>query len=662
MRVVVADPPAFTPPYDHELAAALARAGAEVELVTSRFRFGEVAAAGGLPAARALLPALLAALPALAPAAAAEGARAPVRARPARRDTGRRRPRAVARRAGARRAAAAPPRAARPHRARPAPAAHRAQGEALAAPLRPLRSDRRPLRARPRDARRLRRPGGEAARHPPPRLRRATRDGATTGARCSRSASSVPTSRSSTRARRVARAGRELRVAGDSDAFLPETRDRPGARGVDGRRLPLPRRARPERRAAARARRGRAGRRLRRRRARRAGAGLRRRPRRRAGRRRRPRGRHPRAARRRAALAAARAGARRARGGADLGRRGTAPTSSSTASSRDLPPRPLRRPGAAPARPLRRGRGRAAARGRGGGAGVRRAPSATRRRRRTATTSSCWRRSSSASRSCATRTVGRSTDDAREDYEQAFGRARAKALPEADAGSGATMLIEDYGLIGDLQTAALVGRDGSIDWLCFPRFDSGASSPRCSVTRGTAAGCSRRTARVERRRAPLPRALARPRARLPHRARRRPGDRLHAAARRRPGRGPDRRGARGQRADADGARASASTTARSSPGCAGSTTTARIAVAGPDAVCLRTPVEVRGENLTTVAEFTVGEGERVPFVLTWFPSHRDPPDGDRRRERARRHLRLLARVARRAARTAAATSRPCTAR
>ena len=41
MQVVIADPPAFTPAYDHELAAALARAGADVELVSSRFRFGE---------------------------------------------------------------------------------------------------------------------------------------------------------------------------------------------------------------------------------------------------------------------------------------------------------------------------------------------------------------------------------------------------------------------------------------------------------------------------------------------------------------------------------------------------------------------------------------------------------------------------------------------
>ena len=47
MRVLLADPPAFTPWYDHELAAALARAGADVELATSHFRFGAVPAAEG---------------------------------------------------------------------------------------------------------------------------------------------------------------------------------------------------------------------------------------------------------------------------------------------------------------------------------------------------------------------------------------------------------------------------------------------------------------------------------------------------------------------------------------------------------------------------------------------------------------------------------------
>ncbi len=47
MRVVIADPPAYTPPYDRALAAALVRAGADVELVTSRFRFGPVASPDG---------------------------------------------------------------------------------------------------------------------------------------------------------------------------------------------------------------------------------------------------------------------------------------------------------------------------------------------------------------------------------------------------------------------------------------------------------------------------------------------------------------------------------------------------------------------------------------------------------------------------------------
>ncbi len=51
----------------------------------------------------------------------------------------------------------------------------------------------------------------------------------------------------------------------------------------------------------------------------------------------------------------------------------------------------------------------------------------------------------------------------------------------------------------------------------------------------------------------------------------------------------------------------------------------RVALAGPDALCFRTPAPTRGEDMQTVSEFTVDEGERVPFVLTWFPSHEEVP-------------------------------------
>src|SRR5262245_65420104 len=56
VRVVIADPPAFTPWYDHELAAALARAGVDVEVATSRFRFGTLPAAEGYRRSEGLYP------------------------------------------------------------------------------------------------------------------------------------------------------------------------------------------------------------------------------------------------------------------------------------------------------------------------------------------------------------------------------------------------------------------------------------------------------------------------------------------------------------------------------------------------------------------------------------------------------------------------------
>jgi len=50
--------------------------------------------------------------------------------------------------------------------------------------------------------------------------------------------------------------------------------------------------------------------------------------------------------------------------------------------------------------------------------------------------------------------------------------------------------IADHGTIGDLQTAALVSTDGSVDWFCCPRFDSRACSALCSTTSGAAtSGC-----------------------------------------------------------------------------------------------------------------------------------------------------------------------------
>ena len=99
-------------------------------------------------------------------------------------------------------------------------------------------------------------------------------------------------------------------------------------------------------------------------------------------------------------------------------------------------------------------------------------------------------------------------------------------------------------------------------------------------------------------------------------------DRFHAAARREPGHRPHRRRLARQSVDADGTDHPLRLRAHRAVGAAAKRFDGLEAIAGPDALILRTPIETHGEDLTTVAEFTVAKGDRVPFVLTWFASHK----------------------------------------
>jgi GH15 family glucan-1,4-alpha-glucosidase len=187
--------------------------------------------------------------------------------------------------------------------------------------------------------------------------------------------------------------------------------------------------------------------------------------------------------------------------------------------------------------------------------------------------------------------------------------------------------IEDYALIGNTYTVALVGRDGSIDWLCMPRFDSGACFAALLGTPENG------------------RWLIAPDAEVVAVRRQYRGDTLvletefdMAGGERvaiidfmpiceQDGRIDLIRIVEGRRGVVP---MSMEAVFRFDYGRIVPWVRSRdyglSAVAGPDALQLRTPVPMHGENLKTVASFQVAEGERIPFTLTWYPSHLDESD------------------------------------
>ncbi len=203
-------------------------------------------------------------------------------------------------------------------------------------------------------------------------------------------------------------------------------------------------------------------------------------------------------------------------------------------------------------------------------------------------------------------------------------------------------LIEDYALIGDMQTAALVSRDGSVDWLCLPRFDS----PACFASLlGTDDHGLWRVA---------PAATAGERGR--------PGD---GQARPAPQRAEVTRGYAGDTlilrtewvTDGGAVRVidfmpprdgKAPILVRIVEGVHGSVDMESVlrfrlgygeivpwvrridgrivAVAGPDSLWLDSPVNMRGQNMAHRANFTVAAGDRLQFSLAWSPSHEAAPE------------------------------------
>lgn len=186
--------------------------------------------------------------------------------------------------------------------------------------------------------------------------------------------------------------------------------------------------------------------------------------------------------------------------------------------------------------------------------------------------------------------------------------------------------IEDYALIGDCETAALVGRDGSIDWLCFPRFDSPAcfsallGEPEHGRWRIAPVQKVRRTSRQYRGESLVLETTFETesgtaslidfmpvRTDHPHLVRivvgRRGTVRLRTEFIPRLDYGSITPWVRRESDGIQGVRATA----------------------GPETLHLRTDVPLHGEAWATIGEFDVREGESVPFELNWHRSHESPP-------------------------------------
>ncbi len=183
--------------------------------------------------------------------------------------------------------------------------------------------------------------------------------------------------------------------------------------------------------------------------------------------------------------------------------------------------------------------------------------------------------------------------------------------------------IEQYAMVGDTQTAALVGDDGSVDWMCAPRFDSGAcfaallgdeNHGRWQLAPAAGGRAARRRYRdgtlVLETEFDTPEGSVRITDFMPIREKTvdivRIVEGLH-------GHVPMQ-----MHLTIRFDYGSIIPWVRDVHG-------ALVAIAGPDALVLRTPIETKGVGHSTVAEFTVRRGQRVPFTLAWYPSNQEVP-------------------------------------